>query len=147
MSRFRSLAATLPALGASLLPVGACPACWPIYTALLGSLGAGFLLEAHYLLPLSTALLALAVFALAWKAPSRRGYGPTLLGLLASAIALAGKFASSSDPVLYLGAALLISAALWNAWPHSAAAAVSCPACARQDQLSENRAHEMESIR
>lgn len=146
MSRRRSLTATLPGVGAALLPVGVCPACWPAYTGLLGSLGAGFLLDAHYVLPLAIALLALAVLALAWKAPSRRGYSPTLLGLLASAIALVGKFAWSSDPVLYLGAALLIGASLWNAWPRSVASAASCPACAGQDQPPKNRAHEMEWI-
>lgn len=55
----------LPGMGAALMPVGACPACWPLYAGLLGSVGLAFLLDASYLLPLTAGFLALALGSLA----------------------------------------------------------------------------------
>ncbi len=129
---WRSPLAVFPGIGASLLPVGVCPACWPAYAGLLSSLGFGFLFETAYLLPLTAIFLATAVAALAYKAGTRRGYRPFVLGLAASAIVLAGKFSLQSDPAMYTGIALLIAASLWNAWPRKNAGTGkdSCPACA-----------------
>ena len=42
--------AALPATGVALLPGLTCPACWPAYGALLGSLGLGFVNYTPYLL-------------------------------------------------------------------------------------------------
>ena len=114
---WRSSLAVVPGAGIALLPTLACPACWPAYSALLASLGLGFLLDAAYLLPLTAAFLLLAVGALAWRARQRRGYGPFALGAAAALIALFGKFALASDSVLYGGLALLVAASVWNAWP------------------------------
>lgn len=90
----------LPAVGASFLPVGTCPACWPAYAGVLGSLGLGFLLSSTYLLPVTAALLGLALASLAFRAKARRAYGPFSLGLVGAALAIAGKFVLSKDPVL-----------------------------------------------
>lgn len=129
---WRSPLAVLPGIGASLLPVGVCPACWPAYAGLLSSLGFGFLLETAYLLPLIAFFLATAVAALAYKARTRRGYRPFVLGLAASAIVLTGKFIIESDTAIYGGMAVLITASLWNAWPRKNAGSGkdTCPACA-----------------
>ena len=124
--------AILPGAGLTLLPVGVCPACWPAYAGLLGSLGLGFLLESAYLLPLMGAFLALALGTLAYRAKSRRGYGPLALGVVATATALLGKFALDSNALLYLGMALLVGASLWNTWPRKAARVGSCGKCAAQ---------------
>ena len=59
----RSLA-VLPGIGVSLLPKLACPLCWRAYAGLLSALGLGFLISAKYLLPLTVALLAIAVLSL-----------------------------------------------------------------------------------
>ncbi len=126
--------AAVPGVGALLLPVGICPACWPVYAGILGSLGVGFLLDARYLFPLAAVFLGLAIFSLAWQASSRRGYGPLCLGLLGGGLALVGKFAWHSDPLLYLGAGLLVGGSLWNSWPRRAATAGSCAKCAPQNQ-------------
>lgn len=136
--------AAVPGVGAALLPVGICPACWPAYAGLLSSLGLGFLLETTYLLPLTGALFLFALVSLAYKARSRRGYGPLGVGVAATTMALLGKFAVSSNLLLYLGLALLVGASLWHAWPRKTATG-SCPQCASQVSVSSEHAHSEES--
>ena len=128
---WRSSLAAVPGIGAALLPVGLCPACWPAYAGLLGSLGLGFLFEKTYLLPLTAFFLLVAVGALAYKARARRGYGPFFLGLLASAIIVTGKFLLETQPLVYAGVGILIAASFWNAWPKKKRGTMqgTCPAC------------------
>ena len=54
----------VPAVGISLLPKLACPACWPAYAGLLSAVGLGFLINATYLFPLTALFLVVAVGAL-----------------------------------------------------------------------------------
>jgi hypothetical protein len=115
--------AILPGVAAALLPKIACPACWPAYAGPLASLGLGFLLETRYLLPLTALFLAVAAGALAYRARSRRGYGPFVVGLAAAAVIVTGKFAFDSDAAMYAGVAILVGASLWNTWPRSRGAA------------------------
>jgi mercuric ion transport protein len=115
--RWKASSATLPAVGMSLLPKVACPACWPAYAGLLGSVGLGFLLDTAYLLPLTVTFLAIAVAALAFRARGRRGHGPFFLGLAAAVVVLVGKFVLENDVVMYGSLALLIAASVWNGWP------------------------------
>ncbi len=118
---------TLPAVGIALLPKLTCAACWPAYAGLLSALGIGFIDYTPYLLPLTAVFLLLTLGMLAWRARSRRGYRPFVLGALAAAIVLVGKFGLDSDLALYGGITLLVGASLWNAWPKRAASA--CAAC------------------
>jgi hypothetical protein len=117
---------TVPGLGVSLLPKLACPLCWPAYAGLLSSVGLGFLVSTKYLLPVTTAFLAIAVGALAFRAMSRHGYGPFILGALAAVGVLMGKFYWESSPTIYVAVAVLIVASVWNAWPHRVTPAVTC---------------------
>ncbi len=137
---WRSSLAIIPGIGASLLPVGLCPACWPAYAGLLSSLGFGFLLKTAYLLPMTILFLVMAVAALAYKAKTSRGYGPFVLGLASSAIVLTGKFIFESDITMYGGIAILIAASLWNAWPKKNAGGRNdaCPACASTDKSQQS---------
>jgi len=130
----------LPGIGAALLPVGACPACWPAYAGLLSAVGFGFLFKTAYLLPMTAVFLLIAVAALAYRAGTRRGHGPFVAGLAASGIVLVGKFVFASDAAMYGGIVLLVAASLWNAWPRKAAGARSdaCPACAPRGQASHS---------
>lgn len=123
--------ATLPGIVAGVLPVGICPACWPVYAGVLSAMGLGFLMEGAYLLPLTASLLLGAVASLAYRAGSRRGYGPFVLGLLASALLLVGKFRFTSGLSVYGGVAVLVAASVWNAWPRLATEpeTAACPAC------------------
>ncbi len=117
MSRWKQGLLALPGVGVSLLPKLACPLCWPAYAGLLSSVGLGFLVSAAYLLPLTSGFLVIALGAMAFKANSRHGYGPFLLGLLAATAVLLAKFRWESSPTKYGGVGLLVIASLWSAWP------------------------------
>lgn len=110
----------LPGIGASILPKLACPACWPAYAGLLSSIGLGFLISAAYLLPVTAVSLALAIVTMAYGAKKRYGYGPLLIGLIAGAAVLLGKFAWENKAIVYGAFGLLVIASLWNAWPRRA---------------------------
>ena len=120
--------AILPAAFAAVLPKLTCAACWPAYTALLGALGIEFADYTPYLLPVTFAAFAVALFGLGWRARARRGFGPLALGVIASAVIVTGKFAFDSDTAAYIGAAALIGATVWNLWPRRAGAG-NCGAC------------------
>lgn len=117
MSRWKQGLLALPGVGVSLLPKLACPLCWPAYAGLLSSVGLGFLISTAYPLPLTVGFLIVALGAMAFKANNRHGYGPFLLGLLAAAAVLLGKFRWESSPTIYGAVGLLVVASLWNAWP------------------------------
>jgi hypothetical protein len=107
----------LPAVGAALMPKLVCPVCWPAYTAILSAMGVGFLNYTPFLMPLTAAFLLVVLVSLAWRAKTRRGYTPLILGVLATTTILIGKFQFDSDAATYTGIALLVGASLWNAWP------------------------------
>ena len=123
----RSLA-TLPGIGAALLPVGACPACIAAYAGVFSALGLGALLQTRYVLPLTVLGLLIALVALGFGAKGRRGLGPFLLGVLGSALVITGKFVLDLEPAWYGGISLLVVASVWNAWP-KAQRTGPCPAC------------------
>ncbi len=107
-ARYRRLAASqtrLPAVLACLC--GSVEFCGP-----------RFLISSRYLLPLTAAFLVLALIALAFRAKNRHGYGPLMLGVVAAAGILVGKFRWESSAALYFAVGLLVVASLWNAWPH-----------------------------
>lgn len=118
----------MPGVGVSLLPKLICPLCWPAYAGLLATMGLGFLISTAYLIPLTAALLALAVSSLSFRASRRRGLAPFWLGLTAAVFVLAGKFYLEFPPVTYTGVGLLVLASLWNAWPRRVHVAL-CPDC------------------
>jgi len=138
-SGWRSSLATIPGIAFAFLPKLACPACWPAYAGLLSSVGLGFLLDTAYLLPLTAVFLVLAVGALAFRARSRRGYGPFGAGLAAAGVVLVGKFVFESDAAMYGGIGLLVAASVWNAWPKSNDSVGSCPKCVQQEPAMETR--------
>ncbi len=135
--RWRSLAAILPGISIALLPRVTCPACWPAYAGLLGSLGLGVLIETAYLLPLTVLFLGVAVLALGLGAKNRRGYGPFALGTAGVVLAVAGKFALDFSQAAYGGVGLLVVASLWNSWPKQAVVSGACPSCASDGPLLE----------
>lgn len=118
--------AIAPAIGLAMLPKLTCAACWPAYTAVLSSFGVGFVDYTPWLMPLTVVMLAVTLATLAWRAKTRRGHAPLLLGVLASAAVLHSRFVDASDAVLYGGLVVLLAASVWNAWPQRRA---SCSAC------------------
>jgi glutaredoxin 3 len=75
-------ALTLSGIGGSLLAKAACPACWTLVAGGLGSLGVAVELSIGTLRVLGRVFLVLALGALAWHAPHRRGHGPFALGFV-----------------------------------------------------------------
>ena len=130
----RGILPTVPASILSFLPVGLCPACWPAYAGLLGSVGLGFLLQLRYLVPLTVVFLALAVAGLGYRARTRRGYGPLFLGTAAAVLVVAGKFFLTSDPIVYVGIGFLLGASLWNAWPKHSHGKAHCSVCSQSPE-------------
>ncbi len=113
------------------MPVGACPACWPVYAGVLASLGLGFLLDHTYMLPLTALVLALALASLAYHARERRGYRPFLLAMGGVGMILLGKFFLAVDALTYAGLAFLVGASAWNAWPAKKRGSPACMNCQR----------------
>jgi hypothetical protein len=85
--------------------------------------------NSDYLLGLTAVFLIIAVGALAFRAKTRRGYKPFVLGLCAGAIVMIGKFYYESDPAMYGGLGVLVAASLWNSWPKKDLDDGSCPSC------------------
>ncbi|GAB4323095.1 MAG: hypothetical protein Kow0074_15040 [Candidatus Zixiibacteriota bacterium] len=139
-SRLRRFTEPLPGLVAALLPSVACPACWPAYAGLLSAVGLGTFLNGPYFLAIVTALLAVTLVGLGYRARSRRGYGPLILGAIASVVIVALKITNGPSYGMYVAGATLIGASLWNNWPHrraSAAPAANSCGCAGGCQSGE----------
>ena len=96
------------------LPVLACPACLPLYAGFLSAIGLNFIDYTPYIKPTVIFLLLLSLIPLFWKAETRNGYGPFILGLFSSAVIIIGKFYLEEDIIFYSGTALLIIASIWN---------------------------------
>ncbi len=116
-----------------------CPACWPAYAGLLSSMGLGFLLKTAWLLPLTMITLVFVMASLAFRAKTRRGYRPFILGLLGSGALLTGQFVFTSGTAMSGwgidgGAVLLVAASIWNGWPRKRKGMETdeCPSCSSE---------------
>ena len=116
---------TIPGAAVSLLPILACSLCWPAYATLLSSLGLGFLGNSAYLLPLTGALLAVAVAGLCLQIKSA-GYVPFAFGLVSGGAILVGKFMIDSNLATYAGVALLVIASVWSLVPRRSTVCSTC---------------------
>ena len=138
--RLRAVAASVPTVGAALLPKLTCPLCWPAYTAALSALGLGFVDYSPYLLPATLLFLAIALGPLAWKA--RRGGRPSafIAGLVAAAMVLLGKFALDANWMTNVGVVLLVGAVFFAGRPR-VSQQLACPACRSDARPAATRAH------
>src|SRR5262245_57246664 len=123
---FKHFLLTMPGIAVSLLPKLICPFCWPLYAAIVSSIGLGFLVGTKYLFPLTIVFLILTLGMLAFRAEQRRGYWPFVLGIAGSAALLIGKFSLESRPTAYGGVAVLMAAWFWNAKPRRVVACERC---------------------
>jgi hypothetical protein len=110
--------AVVPGALFSVLPIVGCPSCWPAYAGVLSSLGVPFLMDSGWLLPVTAVALVVALAGLGFRARRRRGFRPLVLGAVASAAVLGGKFVLDLDVVVYAGTVLLVAASIWNSWPN-----------------------------
>ena len=102
----------------------ACPACWPLVGGLISALGLTSLLETRLMLPLFVGCLLLAIAPLAFQA--RHHLQPFILGLIASAFVLVGKFLLNATAVTVAGIAVLVVANIWSYRARRATGADSC---------------------
>jgi hypothetical protein len=129
MGNVRRFAAAIPAVAMALIShAGVCPACWPLVGGLMSSLGATFLIETGFLLPLMIASLALAVAMLSYRV--RGDYRPFALGILASGLILVGRFVLDTAPLTIGGACLLLGAYVWSFWLRRSRRSLPCRGCA-----------------
>lgn len=115
--KWRAFLVTIPGMVVAALPALHCPACQPAYAGPVTVIGLGFLTDAQYLLPIASVVLGLTLVALGYKAKSRHGYRPLMLGLTALGTIILGKFVRLSDAIVWEGLALHMVASVWNARP------------------------------
>ena len=128
-TRWRTVAASFPAVGVALLPKLTCPLCFPAYAAVLSAAGLEFVDYTPYLLPLTVSFLVLAVVVLALQTRRTGNAYPLILGVAASVLVLVGKFHFESDWTTTGGIVLLVAAVFFGSRAKSTLL-VSCPACA-----------------
>ena len=131
---------TFPGIVLSFLPSVSCPLCWPAYASVLSAIGLGFLLEKEYLFSTTVVFLLLILGTLAFRAQTRRGYGPFLLGVFGVLLLLIGKFLFDSTTAMYVGIGILVTTTIWNAWPRKKSN--GCSACVdNSSKLIKTKTH------
>ena len=130
--------AWLPSLGIVFLPKLSCPACWPAYAAVMSSMGLGFAINSQWLLSLTVVFLLIALAALFYRAPERRGYRPFVLASLAAIALLIAKFQLENNVLMYSAIAVFLGAGIWNAWPKSMGQQALCPHCPNNGVTSKS---------
>ena len=136
--RWGRIGAATPAIASALLPKLTCPACWPAYAGLLSTLGLGFVDYTPYLMPLTIAFLLIALASLGKSSKGEGNYKPFLLGVLAAATVVIGKFELEMESAMYGGIALLMAAFVWTSWPKRNCSIGSCAACEPQKGEEQN---------
>jgi hypothetical protein len=122
----------------------ACPACWPLVGGLISALGLTSLLETRLMLPLFVGCLLLAIAPLALQA--RRLLQPCILGLIASAFVLVGKFLLNATAVTVAGIAILVAAYVWSYRARRATNADACCSSCATPRSSTGEGTEAEDI-
>jgi len=123
----------------------ACPACWPLVGGLISVLGLTSLLETRLMLPLFVGCLLLAIAPLAFQA--RHHLQPFILGLIASAFVLAGKFLLNAIAVTVAGIAILVAAYVWSYRARRATSGdACCSSCATPPSSTREGGTEAEDI-
>ncbi len=136
--KWKSGIAAVPAVLIAFLPSVTCPACWPVYAAVLSALGLPFFAYDRYLLPLMAVALIGAVGSVGFQGWRRGAYGPTALSVIASAGIVVGRFVLQSDELFYVGVGFLLAASLWSGWSRRRSATATCPSCVPIDSGVNN---------
>jgi hypothetical protein len=89
-----------------------CPLCW---MALMSAIGLSSTVRSTWMRPLAATLLFLSISALFIRARRRGRYAPFYLGLVAACALYFLKFTFQHNVGVYLSAATLLGASIWNA--------------------------------
>jgi mercuric ion transport protein len=105
----------LPAVVASSIPILSCPLCWPLYTAILGSMGLGFFNYTPYLLPITLLFFLVALSSIWYQAKKcQSSYRPLYLAIASSVTILIGKFLFVNIWIVVFGLIAFIASVFWN---------------------------------
>jgi hypothetical protein len=115
--RWIAFFSAIPSVFIALLPKLTCPISWPAYTALLSSFGINFVNYTPYLPIIMITLLMISLVSIGYRAETRRGYRPLWLAIMGSIGIVLGKLIFDISTLFFISSILLITAAIWNAWP------------------------------
>lgn len=110
----KKLAAITSVFSSSLAIV--CPLCIPALSALLASLGLGFVLKFEVIKGMLIFFLAAAVASLAWSLRSHGKKRIFLLGLAGAVLIYTSRYIWLSVSLMWAGTLMLITASVWNLW-------------------------------
>lgn len=100
-------------IAGSLITLACCLGFGPML-ALLAAIGAGFLINDAILAPILAAFLALGLVGLLLSRRLHRRWGPVGVHAVSSASVFIFTFVAYFQPLIWLGVAGLLAAAIWN---------------------------------
>ncbi len=131
---------TVLTISSALLAVAPkCPVCFLAYFGIFGVATASVSAYRAWLLPITAIWLALTVATLAFQRRGQRRYGPALLGFVAAAVLLSGKFIFDNEALIGAGIVALLGAVIWRSWiqrpkPHDV-----CSQCEEFQSFTTNK--------
>lgn len=131
-------AATLPAVGAILVPKLACPLCIPLIGSALGAAGVELFPLTPWVFGFALGLVALTLVFLGHRARRAGRWGMWLVAASGGVVMLAGKFAFDSLWLTGAGAIVFVFAALLGG---RAVRGTACPACGESEATRPVDAH------
>jgi hypothetical protein len=102
-----------PGLGLGVLAKFSCSMCLGAYVGVLSSMGLGFVATDAGLLALTVFFVVLGTASIAWSSRRHRQWGPVLVAAVGGVLVTVARV-RAVDSMLYVGAALVTAAALWN---------------------------------
>ena len=123
---FAGMAAILTTLGAVSIPALICPACWPAYIGLLGALGISYFDFTPYLIPSIVVSVMIALTAIGYQSYRSRSRSTFALGVTGALLVLSGRFWLLSDPITYLGVAVLVGSIIVDSVKRNARTSADC---------------------
>lgn len=91
-----------------------CPLCIPALGAFLASVGLGFAVSITFLQPFLIALLLVSLSSLVWSVRLHKQWWVLVVGAIGAFGIYAGRYIWFSQPLMYMGAFLLIGISLVN---------------------------------
>lgn len=128
MSKNRRTALTL--IGSAVVALAPkCPFCFFAYFGLVGVATTSGPLYRAWLFPLAALWLAFTVAMLFYQRGGQRRFGPALIGVVAGLAIVVGKFVANYPALVYVGVAVLTTAAVWRTSLVRPPASEFCSAC------------------